>query len=140
MPLVPKRLMIRRSERVRARSTCKAESRGHCHQIGERVSLHLSHHLTSVCLYCDLADVELATDLFIQQAGGYQRHDLPFARRERRVRVPVRPCLRLATKCGLAALDGVSDGTQQNIVADWLRHEIDIACLLGFDGHRHVTP
>src|SRR6266404_4631231 len=72
MPLVPKRLMIRRSERVRARSTCKAESRGHCHQIGERVSLHLSHHLTSVCLYCDLADVELATDLFIQQAGGYQ--------------------------------------------------------------------
>src|SRR5205807_1734482 len=56
MPLVPKRLMIRRSERVRARSTCKAESRGHCHQIGERVSLHLSHHLTPVCLYCDLAE------------------------------------------------------------------------------------
>src|SRR6266481_6462995 len=90
MPLVPKRLMIRRSERVRARSTCKAESRGHCHQIGERVSLHLSHHLTPVCLYCDLADVELATDLFIQQAGGYQRHDLPFARSERRVTVPER--------------------------------------------------
>jgi hypothetical protein len=35
-----------------------------------------------VCLYLyrDLADVELATDLFIQQAGGYQGHDLPFAR------------------------------------------------------------
>src|SRR6266481_3086897 len=103
MPLVPKKPMIRRSERVRARSTCKAESRGHCHQIGERVSLHLSHHLTPVCLYCDLADVELATDLFIQQAGGYQRHDLPFARSERRVTVPERPYLRLATKCGRAA-------------------------------------
>jgi len=60
---------------------------------GERVSLHLSHHLTSVRLYCDLADVELATDLFIQQAGGYQRHDLPFPRRERRVTVPERPYL-----------------------------------------------
>jgi hypothetical protein len=97
--------MIRRSRRVRSRRTRKAESRGHCHQIGERVSLHLSHHLTSVGLYRDLADVELATDLFIQQAGGYQGHDLPFARRERRVTVPERPYLRLATKCGLAGLD-----------------------------------
>src|SRR5437899_11244917 len=110
MPLVPKRLMIRRSERVRARSTCKAESRGHCHQIGERVSLHLSHHLTSVCLYCDLADVDLATDLLLQYAGGYQRHELQFARRGRRVTVPARPYLRLATKCGLAACAGGPDG------------------------------
>src|SRR6266852_7819758 len=139
MPLVPKRLMLRRSERVRARSTCKAESRGHCHQIGERVSLHLSHHLTSVCLYCDLADVELATDLFIQQAGGYQGHDLPFARRERRVTVPERPYLRLATKCGLTALDGASDSTQQHIIAEWLRQEFDSARLHGLDGHRYVT-
>src|SRR5207253_5797000 len=139
MPLVPKRLMIRRSERGTARSTCKAESRGHCHQIGERVSLHLSHHLTPVCLHCDLADVELATDLFIQQAGGYQRHDLPFARSERRVTVPEHPYLRLATKCGLAALDGVSDGTQQHIIAEWLRQELDSARLHGLDGHRYVT-
>src|ERR1700680_3898545 len=77
MPPVPKKPMIRRSRRVRSRRTRKAESRGHCHQIGERISLHLSHHLTSVVLYRDLADVEL--DLFIQQAGGYQGHDLPFA-------------------------------------------------------------
>jgi hypothetical protein len=47
------------------------ESRGHVDKLGERTGLHLSHHLTSVCLYRDLADVELATDLFIQQAGGY---------------------------------------------------------------------
>jgi hypothetical protein len=60
MPLVPKRARIKRSGRGRARRTRKAESRGHCHQIGERVRLHLSHHLTSVCLYRDLADVELA--------------------------------------------------------------------------------
>src|SRR6266478_2618985 len=139
MPLVPKRPMIKRSGRVRTWHTRKAESRGHCHQIGERVSLHLSHHLTSVCLYRDLADVELATDLFIQQAGGYQGHDLPFARREQCVTVPERPYLRLATKCGLAALDGVSDGTQQHIIAEWLRQELDSARLHGLDGHRYVT-
>src|SRR6266481_3279207 len=139
MPLVPKKPMIRRSRRVRSRRTRKAKSRGHCHQIGERVSLHLSHHLTSVGLYRDLADVELATDLFIQQPGGYQRHDLPFARSERLVTVPEGPYLRLATKCGLAALDGVSDGTQQHIVAEWLRQELDSARLHGLDGHRYVT-
>src|SRR6266849_1282347 len=50
MPLVPKRPMIKRSRRVRSRRTCKAESCGHCHQIGERVSLHLSHHLISLLL------------------------------------------------------------------------------------------
>src|SRR5579864_1956139 len=139
MPLVSKRPMIKRSGRVRARRTCKTESCGHCHQIGERVSLHLSHHLTSVCLYRDLADVELATDLFIQQTGNHQRHNLPLTMCERRVTVPERPYLRLATKCGLAALDGVSDSTQQHIIAEGLRQELDSACLHGLDGHRYVT-
>jgi hypothetical protein len=92
-----------------------------------------------VCLYRDLADVELATDLFIQQSGGDKRHDLAFARRERRVTVPERPYLHLATTCGPAALDGVSDGTQQRIIAEWLRQELDSARLHGLDGHWYVT-
>ena len=49
--------------------------------IPKQGSKWLSHHLTSVCLDRDLTNVELATDLLIQQAGGYQGHDLPFARR-----------------------------------------------------------
>src|SRR5260370_36514793 len=139
MEIIPKRCIIKWWGKVIARRTCKAESRGHCHQIGERVSLHLSHHLTSVGLYRDLANVELATDLFIQQAGGYQGHDLPFARSERRVTVPERPYLRLPTKCGLAALDGVSDCTQQHIVPEWLCQEFDSARLHSLNGHRYVT-
>jgi hypothetical protein len=47
------------------------ESRGHVDKLGERTGLHLSHHLTSVRLYRDLADAELATDLFAQQAGDH---------------------------------------------------------------------
>ena len=76
-----------------------------------------------MCLYRDLADVGLATDLFIQQAGDYQRHDLPFARGERRVTVPERPYLRLASKCSGAALDGLPDGAQQHVVAKWLEQD-----------------
>ena len=98
-----------------------AESRGHCHQIGERVGLHLVHHFAAVCLHRDLAYAEFPTDLFIQQTGNHQRHNLPLTTGERRITVPERPYLRLATKCGMAALDGVSDGTQQHIVAEWLR-------------------
>jgi hypothetical protein len=64
------------------RRRCEAESRGHIHQVGERAGLHFSHHLASVSLHRDLADAELATDLFIQQAGDDQRHDLPFAAAE----------------------------------------------------------
>ena len=32
---------------------------GHFHQVGERIGLHLAHHLASVCLHRDLADAEL---------------------------------------------------------------------------------
>ena len=52
------------------RRGCEAESRGHNHQVGEFI-FRLA--------YCDLADAEFATDLFIPQAGDHQRHDLPFA-------------------------------------------------------------
>jgi len=87
------------------RRRCEAESRGHSYQVGQRIRLHLFHNLTSVCLHRDLADAELATDLFIQQAGDHQCHDLPFARGERRVTVAKRLYLRLATKCSVAALE-----------------------------------
>jgi len=36
----------------------------HGDQVGERVGLHLSHHLASVCLHRDLADGALISDLF----------------------------------------------------------------------------
>ena len=60
----------------------QAEARGHRHQVGKRVGLHLAHHLTSVRLDGDLADAELAADLLVQQTGDDQRHHLAFARRE----------------------------------------------------------
>jgi len=59
-----------------------AEFRRHVHQVGEGGSLHLSHHVASMCLHRYLADAELATHLFVQQAGDHQRHDLPFATTE----------------------------------------------------------
>lgn len=47
------------------------ESLGHFYQLGERVGLHLPHKLAAVCLHRDLANAELETYLFIQQAGDH---------------------------------------------------------------------
>ena len=60
----------------------KTQVRRDCNQVGERVGLHFSHHFASVCLHRDLADAELETNLFIQQAGYDQIHDLTFASAE----------------------------------------------------------
>src|ERR1044071_902909 len=43
----------------------QVELLGHFHQIRERVGLHFLHDLAPVRLYGDLADTELATDLFV---------------------------------------------------------------------------
>lgn len=48
------------------RRSSEGESRGHFYEVGERVGLHLFHHLAPVCLYRDLTDVEFAPDLLIQ--------------------------------------------------------------------------
>ena len=58
------------------------EARGHRHQVRKRVGLHLAHDLASVRLHGDLADAEFATDLFVQQPGNDQCHDLAFTRRQ----------------------------------------------------------
>src|SRR5208283_163617 len=47
-----------------------------------RESAFILHGLPSMRFHCDLADAELATNLFVQQAGNDQRHNLPLARGE----------------------------------------------------------
>jgi len=45
----------------------EVERRSHSHEVCERVGLHLSPHLTPVCLLLELADSELGAHLFIRQ-------------------------------------------------------------------------
>src|SRR2546430_8645690 len=44
------------------RSTTETEPRGHFHQVGERIGLHLLHHLAAVGFYRDFADAELRSE------------------------------------------------------------------------------
>src|SRR2546423_1572684 len=117
----------------------EAESFGHFHQVGERVGFHLLHHLAPVRLHRDLANPELETDLLIQQAGDYQRHDLLFARGERCITVAQGMYLRLVTKCGAASLNGMPDRPQQHLVVERLRQELGGPRLHSPHRHRDVA-
>ncbi len=86
------------------------------HQLSEGVGLHLLRHFAAVSFDRDFGYAESPADLFIQQTRNHQGHHLPFTMCEQRVRVPERLDLRLATKCGLAALDGVSDDQGPRLV------------------------
>src|SRR5580658_9980912 len=76
----------------------RTKPRGHSYQVRERLSFHLPHHLASVCLYRDLADVQFRTDLFIQKPRHHQSHDLPFTVAKRRIAMAERPHSCLAVK------------------------------------------
>ena len=41
------------------------ELRGHSHQVGKRIGLHLLHYFAAVCLHRDFADTEFSTNLLI---------------------------------------------------------------------------
>ena len=47
------------------RLTCGPQLGRHPYQVSEGIGLHLLHHLATVCLNRDLADAELASDLFV---------------------------------------------------------------------------
>ncbi len=78
-------------------------------------------------------------DLLVQQAGDDQRHDLPFARRERRVddfEAHAAPP-RARVRCGCARAP--ADGAQQHVVVERLGQELDGARLHRLHRHRHVA-
>jgi hypothetical protein len=51
---------------VEPRLTFEAKLCGNVHELGKGGCLHLSHHLAAVCLYGDLANAELETNLLVQ--------------------------------------------------------------------------
>src|SRR5215510_778458 len=80
------------------RHSLQPEPPGHYDQVRKRVGLHLAHDLTSMRLHGDLADPELAGDLFVQQPRDDQCHDLAFTRRQRRIAVPQRSHIGVETE------------------------------------------
>lgn len=60
----------------------KIKGSGHSDKFGEGISVHLAHHLATVCLDGDLADSQLAPNLFVQSAGYDARHHLSLATTE----------------------------------------------------------
>jgi len=43
----------------------------HVHQIGKRISFHLSHKIAAVKLHCNFADLEFVANLLVEQASDH---------------------------------------------------------------------
>jgi hypothetical protein len=92
-----------------------------------------------VCFHRDLTDAKLVTDLLIQHAGDYQRHDLPFAICKAPVTIPECVHLRFAAKHNAATFNGLPDGAQKHVITEWLGQEFDSARLHGPDRRGHIA-
>src|SRR5438874_8984084 len=117
----------------------ETEPRGHVHQVREKARLHLSHHLAAVSFDGDLTNTELARNLFIQPSGDDQFHDFAFAAAERLVAFSERAHLGLVTEYGTTSLEGLPDGAQQRVVAEWLGQEVDRPTFHGAYGRLHIA-
>jgi len=53
---------------------------GHPHQIGQRLRVHLSHHMSTMDLHGNFADAQFGSNLLVHQAGGDEGDDFPLAR------------------------------------------------------------
>ena len=95
--------------------------RSHPHQVSEGIRLHLLHDLPSMRFHCDLADAELAADLFIQHAGDDQCHHFAFARSKGSVLISEFLHLHVARESKTAAFKGLPDRTQQHLVVERFR-------------------
>src|SRR5271154_6239839 len=99
------------------RNRCETEFRGHPHECGERVGLHLLHHFAAMRLDRDFADAELRSDLLVKPTTDYRRQDFTFARSERGITVSKNLRLGLLTQRSAAALEGVPNDFEQCFVA-----------------------
>ena len=105
----------------------------HSYQFGERIGFHLLHYLTTMCLYRNLADAEFPTNLFVQESGDDQRHNLPFAGSQRGVPVPEFLHLRVMRESEATSFKSLPDGGQQDLVIEGFCQEFDSPRLHGLD-------
>src|SRR5262249_33741395 len=65
---------VERRGRSVFRSRQQAEPDGHHHEVGERISAHFAHHLTSVRLDSRRTNAEIERHLFVQEPCGDEQH------------------------------------------------------------------
>ena len=61
---------------------CEPQARSDIYQFSERISLHFAHHVSTMRFHRDLADAELAANLFVRKAGDHECKHFAFARGE----------------------------------------------------------
>src|SRR4029434_9590642 len=90
-------------------------------------------------LHRGLAGVELRRDLFVQQAGHDECHDLTLARRQRFVPPSQLGQIRPLTSGSAVTINRLLNGVEQLLVTKRLREKVHRASLQGLHRHWNVT-
>jgi len=90
-------------------------------------------------LHRGLAGVELRRDLFVQQAGHDEWHNLTLALRQRFVPPTKLGQIRPLTSCSAVTIDRLANGVKQLLVTKRFREEVYRAGLQGLHRHWNVT-
>src|SRR5438309_2290130 len=84
-------------------------------QFGERMNLHLRHHLVAMCFYGALGRSQLKSDLLVDLAADDQIENLSLAWRQGRYEPAKGIELAPLMACGLVALHGALDRVDQSL-------------------------
>ena len=90
-------------------------------------------------LHRGLAGVELRRDLFVQQAGHNEGHDLTLALRQRFVPPSQLGHISLVKSCSAVTINRLLNGVKQLLVAKRFREEVHRADLQGLHRHWNIT-
>src|SRR5262249_22271362 len=112
---------------------------GHPGQIRQRNGLHLSHDLSAMDFYGDLADADVIGDLLVEAASGHQGHHLTLTGRESLEAPPQRgDCLFVFHPRPISG-EPELNRIQQVLIAERYREEVDRSSLYCLYGHGDVA-
>src|SRR5215208_8331298 len=97
---------------------CEIKFRGHPHEVGDGIGVHLSHKTSAVSLHRDLADPKCSRYLLVQPTGDYSGHDFALTPAERRVMFAQRLRPGLPATFRLTTLDSRPNRAQQHLSAE----------------------
>src|SRR5271165_2239201 len=115
------------------------ESFGRTHEVCQGPHAHLPHDMTPMDLDGYFTEPKFSRHLFVHQTCGDERHDLPFAGRERLEHAPEFGKRLFAVTPFAVPFDGLRNGVEHVLLAKRLRQEIDRPCFHSPDGHRDVS-
>jgi hypothetical protein len=112
---------------------------GHSHQIDQRLRSHLSHDLAAMDLHSHLAQLELTSNLLVQESCDDDWQDFSFARRQRIEALPQLGDKLVLLTSNAIARDARLNGIEQFLLVHGFGQKLNGAGFDRFHRHRNIA-